>query len=92
MQSIIRPSADLRNKYSELSKLTREQRAPIAITVNGREDTVLINHALYVQMIEELELMKSIAEAEQDFENGRFDNAENVLSNLREELKKSYEL
>lgn len=92
MQSIIRPSADLRNKYSELSRLTREQRAPIAITVNGREDTVLINHALYVQMIEELELMKSIAEAEQDFENGRFDNAENVLSNLREELKKSYEL
>jgi len=92
MQAIIRPSADLRNKYNELSKLTREQRSPIAITVNGREDTVLINHALYVQQIEELELLRDLAAAEQDFENGRFDTSEDVINKLRSELKNRYEL
>ena len=92
MQAIIRPSADLRNKYNELSKLTREQRSPIAITVNGREDTVLINHALYVQQMEELELLRDLAAAEQDFENGRFDTSEDVINKLRSELKNRYEL
>ena len=92
MQAIIRPSADLRNKYNELSKLTREQRSPIAITVNGREDTILINHALYAQQMEELELLRDLAEAEQDFENGRFDTSENVINKLRNELKNRYEL
>ncbi len=92
MQAIIRPSADLRNKYNELSKLTREQRSPIAITVNGREDTILINHALYVQQMEELELLRDLAEAEQDFENGRFDTSENAINKLRSELKNRYEL
>lgn len=92
MQAIIRPSADLRNKYNELSKLTREQRSPIAITVNGREDTILINHALYAQQMEELELLRDLAEAEQDFENGRFDTSENVINKLRSELKNRYEL
>ncbi len=92
MQSIIRPSADLRNKYGELSKLTKEERKPIAITVNGREDTILISHALYVQQMEELELLKAIAEAEQDFEEGRFDSSENVFENLRGELKTRYGL
>ena len=92
MQNIIRPSADLRNKYSELSRLTREQRIPIAITVNGREDTILINHALYAQQMEELDLLKAIAEAEQDFSNGRTDTPENVFLRLRSELKDFYEL
>ena len=43
----IRPSSDLRNKYQEISALARETKEPVYITVNGREDTVLLNHALY---------------------------------------------
>ena len=38
----IRPSRDLRNNYSKLSKLTREN--PVAITVNGKEDTVVMSY------------------------------------------------
>ena len=41
MEAIIRPSADLRNHYSELSRQCREERTPIIITVNGRGDTAL---------------------------------------------------
>ena len=36
----IRPSAELRNKYNEISNLCKETREPVYITVNGHGDTV----------------------------------------------------
>ena len=39
---IIRPSADLRNKYKEISEPCKLTQEPVYITVNGREDTVII--------------------------------------------------
>ena len=60
----IRPSADLRNHYSEISRLCRENRQPVYITVNGRGDTVLIGLAEYEQMRAELELLRTLSEAE----------------------------
>ena len=35
----IRPSYDLRNHYSEISRQCHEERSPVIITVNGRGDT-----------------------------------------------------
>lgn len=92
MITIIRPSADLRNKYNEISVLAKEEQKPIAITVNGREDTILLNYSLYVQQMEELQLLRDILESEQDFENGNYDSADNVFNNLRGELKERYGL
>ena len=51
----IRPSSDLRNKYPEISRLTRETREPVFITVNGREDTVLMGYAQYGRLKSELD-------------------------------------
>ena len=62
----IRPSADLRNHYNEISKLCRETRQPVHITVNGRNDTVLLGATDYAQMKTELELLRMLAEAEED--------------------------
>ena len=42
--SIIIPSADLRNKYPEISRLTKEENKPIFITVNGRGDKVIVSN------------------------------------------------
>ena len=36
LQETIRPSADLRNHYSEISKLCKENKEAVIITVNGR--------------------------------------------------------
>ena len=41
MEAIIRPSSDLRNHYSEISKECHENRQPVIITVNGRGDIAL---------------------------------------------------
>jgi len=82
----IRPSADLRNHYAEISRLCREERQPVHITVNGRNDTVLLSAADYAQMKGELELLRLLAEAEEDVAHGRTAPLEESLSSLRRKL------
>ena len=82
----IRPSSDLRNKYPELATLTRSTGEPIYITVNGREDTVLMGHAQYGKMKAELELLKMLAEAQDDVDNGRVAPIQDTFDDIRERL------
>ncbi len=60
MEENIRPSADLRNKYNEISKQCKETREPVIITVNGRGDTAVLGLQDYRQMKAELELRASL--------------------------------
>lgn len=79
----IRPSADLRNHYSEISRLCRDSRKPVYITVNGRGDTVLMGISEYEQMKSEIELLKILAEAEEDVHAGRVAPISETFSELR---------
>ena len=83
---LIRPSADLRNHYSEISKTCRESRQPVYITVNGRGDTVLMGMADYQQMQAELELLRTLADAEEDVRVGRVAPIEGTFSDIRSRL------
>lgn len=83
---MIRPSADLRNHYGEISKICRENRQPVYITVNGRGDTVLIGLAEYEQMRAELELLRTLAEAEDDVRAGRVAPIEDTFAGIRAAL------
>ena len=83
---LIRPSADLRNHYSEISKMCRESRQPVYITVNGRGDTVLMGMADYQQMQAELELLRTLADAEEDVRAGRVAPIEDTFSDIRSRL------
>ena len=82
----IRPSADLRNHYSEISKSCRESRQPVYITVNGRGDTVLMGLTEYEQMRAELELLRTLSEAEEDVRAGRVAPVEDTFDRIRENL------
>lgn len=82
----IRPSSDLRNKYPEISALTRETREPVFITVNGREDTVLMGHTQYGKMKSELELLKTLAEAQDDVDNERTAPIQEIFDDIRKLL------
>lgn len=82
----IRPSADLRNHYNEISKQCREGNEAIIITVNGRGDTVSLSYEEYKRMKSRIELLEMLAEAEDDVRNGRiapvsqtFDDLRNIL-------------
>lgn len=50
---LIRPCADLRNKYNELSKICHETNEPIYITKNGCNDLVLLSNEAYEKYEEE---------------------------------------
>ena len=50
MQETIRPSADLRNHYNEISNQCREGKEAVIITVNGRGDTVSLSYEEYNNM------------------------------------------
>ena len=53
IQESIRPSADLRNHYNEISKQCREGKEAVIITVNGRGDTVSLAYEEYKRMKDE---------------------------------------
>ena len=86
MDAIIRPSADLRNHYNEISKQCREERTPVIITVNGRGDTAVLGLQDYYQMKSELELLRNLAEAENDVREGRVAPMQKTFDDIRATL------
>ena len=82
----IRPSADLRNHYSEISKICHETRKPVIITLNGREDTAVIGFQEFKQISEELELLRTLAEAEEDVKQRKIAPMKETFDGIRRSL------
>ena len=87
----IRPSRDLRSNYSQISALARQN--PVAITVNGKEDTVVMSHESFLEqqnyiaeMEERLRLYAHLAQGADDVKLGRVQPIEDVRRNLLREL------
>ena len=86
MEEMIRPSADLRNHYADISRTCKETRQPVVITVNGRGDTAVLNLQDYRQMQAELELLRALADSEADVAAGRVAPMEDTFRDLRARL------
>lgn len=87
IQESIRPSADLRNHYNDVSKQCRENNEAVIITVNGRGDTVSLGYEEYKRMKARIELLEILAESEEDVRFDRVSPIENTFDNLRNILK-----
>ena len=83
MQETIRPSADLRNHYNEISKQCHEDNKAVIITVNGRGDTVSLSYEEYNRMKSRLELLEILAESEEDVRSGRVAPIKDTFDDLR---------
>ena len=88
----IRPSKDIRNNYAQISALTRSN--PVAITVNGKEDTVLLSHEdsraqqNYISELEaKLAVYAHLAQAMDDVKLGRVQNADDAFDDVIAELE-----
>lgn len=88
----IRPSKDIRTNYAQISALTRQN--PVAITVNGKEDTVLLSHEDFqeqIHYISELEaklaVYSHLAQAQDDIKLGRVQSADSVFEEVLGELE-----
>lgn len=87
----IRPSKDLRTNYAQISSLAKEH--PVAITVNGKEDTVVLSHNAFMEQlnyIAELEAKLSVyshlAQAADDLKLGRVTELDSAFDSILEEL------
>ena len=90
----IRPSKDLRNNYSQISSLSRQN--PVAITVNGKEDTVVLCHEdfvareNYIAEIEaRLKIYDHLAQSADDVKLGRVQDIDGALDDILQELEAS---
>ena len=88
----IRPSKDIRNNYAQISTLTRKN--PVAITVNGKEDTVLLSHQdfqdqqNYIAKLEaKLAVYAHLAQAMDDVKLGRVQDADEAYDDIIAELE-----
>ena len=89
----IRPSKDIRTNYAQISALTREN--PVAITVNGKEDTVLLSHEdfqeqqMYISELEaKLAVYSHLAQAMDDVKLGRVQDADAAYDDIIGELER----
>ena len=58
----IRPSADLRNKYNEISEFCHEHSEPVFITKNGKGDLAVLSIETYERLIGKFELYSLLNE------------------------------
>ncbi len=87
LQETIRPSADLRNHYNEISKQCRENGEVVIITVNGRGDTVSLSYEEYKRMKTRIELLEMLAESDDDVRQGRVAPISETFQDLRNILQ-----
>ena len=87
LQETIRPSADLRNHYNEISKQCKENKEVVIITVNGRGDTVTLSYEEYKNMKARIELLEILAEAEDDVKRGLVAPVSETFDDLRKMLQ-----
>jgi prevent-host-death family protein len=68
---VIKKSADLRNKYTEISAFCHKYREPVFITKNGEGDLAVMSIETYETLSGKNELYKLIQEGIDDIKNGR---------------------
>ena len=87
IQETIRPSADLRNHYNEISRQCREGKEAVIITVNGRGDTVSLSFEEYKRLKARLQLLEILAGSDEDVKEGRVSPVQDTFNDLRNILK-----
>jgi len=87
LQESIRPSSDLRNHYNEISKLCKENKEAVIITVNGRGDTVTLSYEEYKNIKARIELLELLAKSDDDVNNGYVAPIKDTFDSVRAMLK-----
>lgn len=84
---MIRPSADLRNNYSEISDVCHASSEPVFITKNGKGDLAVMSIESYEQMCARLELYTLIDDSLQAQRAGDVKPLDDAVAEIRQRLK-----
>ncbi|WP_419025693.1 type II toxin-antitoxin system Phd/YefM family antitoxin [Emergencia sp.] len=83
----IRPSADLRNKYGEISDFCHKYGEPVYITKNGTGDLAVMSIETYEKLIGRYQLYQMLDAGLEDIRNGNTHPMEEVFDDLEERIK-----
>lgn len=82
----IRPSADLRNNYNEISEFCHEYSEPVFITKNGKGDLAVMSIEAYELLKGKLELYSLLEKGLQDDRSGNVVSFREGLDSIRNEI------
>ena len=82
----IRPSADLRNNYNEISELCHEYLEPVFITKNGTGDLAVMSIETYELLAGKIELYNFIEQGLDQVKNGKVKPMKNTIKSIRAEI------
>ena len=82
----IRPSADLRNKYNEISEFCHTNAEPVFITKNGKGDLAVLSIETYERLCGKFELTKLLGEGLKAEQEGKVRLLSAVMADLRKGL------
>ena len=80
--ALIRPCADLRNNYNEISTICHKTKKPVYITKNGAGDLAVMSIELYEFLTNENALYKELEKGIESLENGEKFSEEEVYERL----------
>ena len=82
----IRPSADLRNSYNEISEFCHEYSETVFITKNGKGDLAVMSIEVYEALKGKLELYALLEKGLKDDRNGNVISFSEGLDDIRKEI------
>ena len=84
----IRPSADLRNNYSEISDLCHKFQEPVFITKNGTGDLAVMSIETYELLAGKLELHNLVDQGLDQVKAGKVKPMKLAIKSIREKISK----
>jgi prevent-host-death family protein len=84
----IRPSADLRNNYNEISEFCHEYYEPVFITKNGTGDLAVMSIETYELLSGKKELYSLLEEGLSQVKKGKTKPLKESINSIRSQMKK----
>ena len=82
----IRASADLRNKYADISSYCHKSNEPVFITKNGQGDLAVMSIEQYDNLIAKLALYSKLAEGLKNIKDENIKPFDTAMSDIKKEL------
>lgn len=82
----IRASADLRNKYSDISTYCHSTNEPVFITKNGQGDLAVMSIEQYDQLLAKIDLYSKLAKGLKDVQEGKVQPFNEAMDDIRKDL------
>ncbi|PWM39846.1 MAG: antitoxin PHD [Clostridiales bacterium] len=78
----IRPSADLRNNYNEISEFCHKSSEPVFITKNGRGDLAVLSVEAYERLLGKSDLIRLLEEGLRAEKEGKVRSFSEVIGKM----------